>query len=218
MSILVRSVFLGALLQGCSADSSIFAGVFDQNLEVTNRIYESCNRGDISVRWATGLACTHNPAPLAHRVTPLHVPLHPSVVGNKHCYMLMLSKKTWFQAKASCEKIGGYLATFTTEDEMNFVWEHMRGKFAGNSMTWQGPWIGYSDAAEEGTWQWINGEVAVTGQGSIYTNWHGTDEPDNCCGGEDCAHIAGGAWDSEFGSWNDNKCHFQLPYICEKNY
>lgn len=166
----------------------VFATIIDQNLEITGRMFESCNRGDMNARWAN---------------------------GNKHCYMLFLSEKTWYQGRRACENLGGHLATISTEEEMEFIWSQFGKKFSGNSMTWKGPWIGYSDALEEGKWQWINGEVAVVGQDIIYANWYEGGEPDNCCGGEDCAHIAGGHWGSK---WNDNKCHFNLPYLCEKSY
>lgn len=174
-----------------SAQNMVFGTIIDQNIEVTGRIYEQCNMGDMATRWTE---------------------------GNKHCYMLFLSPKSWFSAKKACENIGGYLATFTSEDELKAVYSKFKPRFAGNAMTWKGPWIGYTDAAEEGRWQWITGEVSVSGQGTTYSNWYDEKEPDDCCGGEDCAHIAGGNWDSQLGSWNDNKCFFQLPYICEKNF
>lgn len=177
-----------ALCALCSAqDKPVYSTIIDQNLEVTGRIFESCSRGDMNARWAN---------------------------GNKHCYMFFSGEKTWFQAKRACENLGGYLVTLTSEDEMSFIWSQFGKRFAEKASTWKGPWIGYSDAVEEGKWQWITGEVAVVGQDSVYSNWY-EGEPDNCCGGEDCAHISGGHWGSK---WNDNKCHFNLPYICEKSF
>jgi hypothetical protein len=165
----------------------VFATIVDQNMEVTGRVFESCNRGDMNARWAS---------------------------GNKHCYMLFNTEKTWFQARRACENIGGHLVTITYEDEMSFIWSQFGKQFQGNKFTWKGPWIGYSDSVDEGRWQWINGETGVVGQDSVYSNWY-EGEPDNCCGGEDCAHIAGGHWGNK---WNDNKCHFNYAYICEKEW
>merc|ERR1711998_410795 len=179
--------FLALCALSFAQEKPVYSTIIDQNLEVTGRIFESCSRGDMNARWAA---------------------------GNKHCYMFFGTEMTWFQAKRACENIGGYLATFTSEDEMTFVWGQFGSKFAANANTWKGPWIGYSDAVEEGKWQWITGEVAVVGQDSVYSNWY-EGEPDNCCGGEDCAHISGGRWGNK---WNDNKCHFNLPYICEKSF
>jgi len=183
--LLIAAAVSVALVSGQA--SSSYSTIIDQNLEVTGRVFETCNRGDLNARWAN---------------------------GNKHCYMLFTQEKTWFMAKRACENLGGYLATITNEDEMNFIWSQFGAKYQANSETWKGPWIGLSDAVDEGKWQWITGEIAVVGQDSVYSNWY-TGEPDNCCGGEDCSHISGGHWGNK---WNDNKCHFNLPFICEKNY
>merc|ERR1719337_274450 len=68
-----------------------------------------------------------------------------------------------------------------------------------------------SDAANENDWRWVTGESSVVGQDMVYANWYAA-EPDDCCGGQDCASISGGHWGYK---WNDNKCHFLLPYMCE---
>merc|ERR1711871_1176301 len=131
----MKGLLLVALLFAClNAESlemetgaePVYSTIIDQNLEVTGRIFESCNRGDMNARWAN---------------------------GNKHCYMLFLTEKTWFQARRACENVGGYLATISMEEEMDFLWSQFGKKFSSNSMTWKGPWIGYSDALEEGKWQ-----------------------------------------------------------------
>eukprot|EP00300_Choanocystis_sp_HF-7_P023710 c245_g1_i1.p1 GENE.c245_g1_i1~~c245_g1_i1.p1 ORF type:complete len:225 (-),score=30.91 c245_g1_i1:33-707(-) len=163
----------------------------ERNVEVTGRVFQSCTAGDVSARWVDKTSV--NSAP------------------NNHCYMAFLAEKTWFEARRACENLGGYLVTITSEDEMNFIWRKFGSLFPD---TWKGPYIGFSDAFEEGDWRWVNGESGVVGQDTVYTNWF-VGEPDDCCGGQDCASIAGGKWGYH---WTDNKCHSLLPYICERNF
>jgi len=168
------------------------AQIVSLNMEVSGRIYQSCNSmSDSSARWTERMNARSEP--------------------NYHCYMVFLSERTWFQAKRSCENAGGYLVTITSEDEMNFVWKKFGNLF---TETWKGPWIGLSDAANENDWRWVTGESSVVGQDMVYANWYAA-EPDDCCGGQDCASISGGHWGYK---WNDNKCHFLLPYICERDF
>ena len=99
----------------------------------------------------------------------------------------------------------GYLATLVTQEEADFSGSQAQGV----------GWIGASDAATEGDWQWVTGPEAGTSfwSGGIagttvapfnFAYWNG-DEPNNS-GNEDYAHITdpsvvrgtGGP-----GSWND---------------
>lgn len=89
----------------------------------------------------------------------------------------------------------GYLATITTKAESDFIIERVAGS----------AWIGGTDEANEGDWRWVTGPeglenggagMAITG----FTNWNDS-EPNNCCGGEDFAHMMD--WTSPPGRWND---------------
>lgn len=183
-----------ALLQtGVTQDYNVneAAQLIKSTLEVTGRVFQSCHGGDVAARWVEKTSAKASP--------------------NLHCYMAFTDTKTWFQAKRTCENEGGYLITITSEDEMNFVWKKFGSLY---TETWKGPWIGMSDAFEEGDWQWVNGESGVVGQDMTYSNWY-VGEPDDCCGGQDCASIAGGHWGYK---WNDNKCHYLLPFICERDF
>ena len=63
-------------------------------------------------------------------------------------------------------------------------------------------WIGLTDAATEGMWEWDGGGV------SAYRNWS-FGEP-NDFGNEDCAEL------SLFGGgWNDIGCGGRKPFVCE---
>jgi gliding motility-associated-like protein len=113
---------------------------------------------------------------------------------------------TWTNARdlaASYTYFGlqGYLATITSQEEAVLSGEQAAG--AG--------WIGGSDAGQEGVWRWMTGPEAGTifWNGGIngstppggYANWN-TNEPNNCCGGEDYAHVTAPNIGTP-GSWND---------------
>jgi hypothetical protein len=88
---------------------------------------------------------------------------------NGHYYQRIDTTMNWHAAKAYCESIGGYLVTVTSEGEHNFVYDNL----VSNSP--QFCWLGGTDEAEEGTWEWITGEPWS------YTHW-AEGEPNNCSG------------------------------------
>ncbi len=113
---------------------------------------------------------------------------------------------SWSEAKAEAEAqsyfgLQGYLATITTEEEAQLTGEQSAGT----------GWIGGSDQSNEGTWIWETGPEAgqvfwngLSGGSSpngMYAFWN-TGEPNNCCGGEDYAHITDPSI-GILGSWND---------------
>lgn len=96
----------------------------------------------------------------------------------------------------------GYLATLTTQAEADFSGSQAQGV----------GWIGGSDAATEGDWQWVTGPEAGTsfwsgGVGGATTPpfnfafWN-SGEPNNV-GDEDYAHITDPSVTTSPGSWND---------------
>ena len=88
---------------------------------------------------------------------------------------------TWTDAQAQAVALGGNLVTINDPTENQFLVNAF-----GTSEYF---WIGYTDAAQEGVWKWVDG------QQSAYTNWHGG-QPDNS-GNEDYAHFYSS------GTWND---------------
>ncbi|PCJ44821.1 MAG: lectin [Alphaproteobacteria bacterium] len=83
---------------------------------------------------------------------------------NGHWYEIQTSM-TWNNAEANAQSsYGGHLVTINDAAEQSWLTAQfgIQEKF----------WIGFNDAAIEGTWVWSSGE-AIT-----YTNWH-TGEPNN---------------------------------------
>ena len=86
-----------------------------------------------------------------------------------------------------CESLGGHMATITSSGENDFLYDYM----LSNDL--ESVYFGFSDAAEEGTWIWLNGESVS------YTNWHST-EPNSENDDEDYAMFY---WKYDDGTWND---------------
>ena len=115
--------------------------------------------------------------------------------GNE--YKLITTQKTWADAKADCLAMGGHLVSITSSGENSFVDQLIGANCA---------WIGLTDEASEGTWEWVTGETFS------YSHWS-TYEPNNCCGGEDYAEICSdGYWNDNGGPRDPNLTRY---YVCE---
>ncbi|MEN6357427.1 MAG: PEP-CTERM sorting domain-containing protein [Armatimonadota bacterium] len=128
-----------------------------------------------------------------------------SLGGNDHWYDVIYAPSTitWWAAKNAATGSGGYLATTTTSEENDFVFNVANA----NSACWFtyagwaiGPWLGgyqASGSAEpDGGWGWITGETWS------YTNW-ASGQPGNALGIENALHFIG-ASNIPSSTWNDN--------------
>ncbi len=94
----------------------------------------------------------------------------------------------------------GYLVTLTSQAEADFSGSQAQGV----------GWIGAHDNNVEGEWRWVTGPEAGTqfwsggigGTELTFAFWN-SGEPNNCCGGENYAHITDPSVTSSPGSWND---------------
>ena len=98
---------------------------------------------------------------------------------------------TWAEAEAACAARGGALVTVSNAEENAFL----------VAIGASDAWLGYTDAAVEGTFVWASGQ-------SSYTSW-GTAQPDDAGGNEDCAVFLAD------GTWNDAPCDGKHAYVCE---
>ena len=110
----------------------------------------------------------------------------------------------WNMAQEYCEAQGGYLATITSQEENEFLYNyiHQRG--------YESAYFGLTDEGSEGTWSWCNGEPLS------YVNW-ADGEPNNENGSENYGMLywkyIDGAWnDGDFGHMTDSG---GTAFICE---
>lgn len=93
-------------------------------------------------------------------VSPINEPSKPFngkiFALNGHRYAIFEEPLTWHFAKSLCEERGGHIAIINSDEERAFIDTICDGNEC---------WLGASDEAEEGKWQWIDGsEHKLKGQ------------------------------------------------------
>jgi len=107
--------------------------------------------------------------------------------ANGHKYELIDVMMLWQEAKIYAERLGGYLATVTSPEERNWIYQTFpHSRF----------WLGGTDEVLEGHWQWITGEEWD------YANW-GVGEPNNFMGMMEDMLEMSTLLDQSHGLWND---------------
>ncbi|XP_061621387.1 type-2 ice-structuring protein-like [Phyllopteryx taeniolatus] len=111
------------------------------------------------------------------------------------CFFFDATLKTWVQAEARCQQIGGNLASVASDDEYAFI----------QTLTQNPTWLGGSDCQTAGAWFWMDGQQMK------WRFWCPL-KPDNllpqCCmqmnvGGDKC--------------WDDVPCSSTLPFVCARS-
>ena len=128
-------------------------------------------------------------------------------------YQIVSGNFTWDQAKADTESRGGHLATLTSESEYLFI----RSLFSGFDNGTVRPWLGGTDAEQEGTWKW------VTGESWNYQRWS-SGNPDNAApqgqdylwSGVPSVGSSNQLWDDYVNAWED--VEYQTGYLLEFGY
>lgn len=112
------------------------------------------------------------------------------------CYQAFSSTETFATAESNCVALGGHLATIASSTEQSTITTSV---VSGTNLYW----IGYTDAATEGTWVWKDGTS------SAYSNWIPS-QPDGS--GTNCA-----TFNKTDGFWYDDACTTSQRYGCEKS-
>ncbi len=129
--------------------------------------------------------------------------------GNGHWYDYVANPMTWDQAVAAAAAsthagLTGYLVTVTSAAEQAFL----------NSFVpvGSGAWLGGSDLAEEGAWEWVTepgGPIPFT-----YANW-ATAEPNNANDGSGLGEDYLQGWRFDETKWNDMPSAYNYGYVVE---
>lgn len=93
---------------------------------------------------------------------------------------------TWESALSYCEGVGGYLATISSKEENDFLYDYMKRRGYSSA------YFGLTDSAQEGQWEWCNGERMT------YTNWNRGELQ-----GGTAENYAMFYWKYADGTWND---------------
>ena len=123
-------------------------------------------------------------------------PVPGAVPFGGHYYEYLAGPAGWHAARDDCVAKGGHLVTISSAEENAFVW----GLAPPGDR-----WIGLSDEATEGVWQWVTGEPVG------FVNW-AAGQPDDFNGTEDYAHMWPTTGD---GAWNDIVVSASYPYVLE---
>lgn len=115
------------------------------------------------------------------------------LMENDRCYRVLTGTADWTTARTQCQATGGDLASANDAQEMTIINTLRNGASV---------WLGYSDAAVQSTWEWLDAS-------STYTDW-ASGQPDGGAG-EDCGAVR---WDSG-GQIVDRPCAELAGPICE---
>ncbi len=117
-------------------------------------------------------------------------------------YSIVTGSFTFAQAKSAATASGAHLATITSADEWRAIQDVL------GTLPNLGIWLGGSDVANEGLWQWS------TGESWAYSRWASA-QPDNQNGNEDALAI----FSNGLYRWADVAAESVLPvYLSEKGW
>jgi hypothetical protein len=105
--------------------------------------------------------------------------------GRANYYQLVLEQMSWDEAVVACAERGGNLATITSEEEWDVVYNQLGSALAGLDI-WLG---GRRVSKEDDNWYWITGEPWGAPR-AAYQRWRPA-EPDGNYGEQDCLFING---------------------------
>ncbi|CAL4124926.1 unnamed protein product, partial [Meganyctiphanes norvegica] len=120
------------------------------------------------------------------------------VTIGSQCLMFSQEARTWYEAKTAC---GYQNQTLASLDDPKAVLDYVVENY-GNDLFF----VGGSDAANEGTWEWLNGEPIPSNPTKF--PW-AVGQPDNW-GGQNCLVV------NFPGGYDDEACDEKRRYICEK--
>ena len=118
-------------------------------------------------------------------------------INGDFCFAKGTEKKTFFEAKAACQQLGGFLAeprSHAISNAITFFDFHQKPFF-----------IGLRDIAYNRNFLWQTDYAALS-----YKDWE-EDQPDNYGAQQKCVQI------NYNYKWDDCKCTEKLDYLCQAN-
>lgn len=129
---------------------------------------------------------------------------------NGHTYQIFYSERTWDDAEAFCEKLGGHLVTITGENEQKFI-----ERYLAKAQKQQSYWIGLNSGKNTVFSTWVTKEAIS------FTKWADGNPDRNqpySCGRIAASEYADqNNWTMKRGTWDDesNNYSFINGFICE---
>ncbi len=162
------------------------AGIYYLAVTGFNSVFNATNWNVSSPHTRTGtLNINLNLGTVSAESAVIAGPFNYPATGND--FYLLQRGLTFTLAEAIAVQLGGHLASIADADENEFV----RASVLGYDGTDRRGWIGFTDAASEGNFVWIDASPVT------FTNW-GPGEPNNANNTEHYAEMLGSS-----GTWND---------------
>lgn len=134
-----------------------------------------------------------------------YIPDDAVELNGHYYYLYTLPIDSYEGAMLFCQDRGGYLATVTSDEESQFLYDYIL-----SLELCEYAYLGGTDAAEEGVWVWSNGEPFD------YTNWN-SGEPNNDLDGEHQMAIHplldGGMWNDI--AYVEPSFYYQYPGVVD---
>ncbi|XP_065132571.1 macrophage mannose receptor 1b [Paramisgurnus dabryanus] len=123
----------------------------------------------------------------------------PWIPYSGHCYLLHRNKKTWLEARDTCQQERGDLLSILNTEEQSFVITQLGYRKTDEL------WIGFNDRKTQMLFEWSD-------QSSVaFVPWEVGEPSHNALHKEDCVLMRG-----EEGKWADEICEHKRGFICKK--
>jgi hypothetical protein len=117
------------------------------------------------------------------------------------CYLYVGDAATQAAAAAGCAALDAALASPRDAADTDALVALLADKL-------DDAWLGGTDADDEGTWRWPDGDEAT------YVNWDDGEPNNSGGGGEQCMAIY--AEGADAGRWHDHGCGATRAYLCQR--
>ncbi|XP_017046087.1 C-type lectin domain family 4 member K [Drosophila ficusphila] len=115
------------------------------------------------------------------------------LIGSRYFYIARSENLRWDNAAKTCREMGGYLASFKDQTELDAIVKRLDNERY---------WLSINDRENHGDYV-----TDATGKSAQFLRWH-SGEPNNAENNEHCVELREGAM-------NDIPCYMELRFICQ---